>query len=147
MTVNRHLHHLFPFMEVKTTVPEEVVTGLQPDDAVGITAPGSSRTNVQDKIFSGWKENQIISNRRNISPNRLIFSVYLFSKIILYLYLIISVLLLFITLTDLPTTLSQSIFKSHHVYLHMFQISICLFISKEKILIIKLIDQLSDLNS
>ena len=53
MTVNRHLHHLFPFMEVETTVPEEVVTGLQTDDAVGISAPGSSTTIVQDKIFSG----------------------------------------------------------------------------------------------
>ena len=53
MTVNRHLHHLYPFMDVETTVPEEVVTGLQKDDAVGITAPGSSRTTVQDEIFSG----------------------------------------------------------------------------------------------
>ena len=41
MTVNRQLHHLFPFMDVKTTVPQEVVTGLQDNDAVGSTAPGS----------------------------------------------------------------------------------------------------------
>ena len=52
MSVNRHLHNIFPFMDVETTVPEEVVTGLQPDDAVGITAPGSSRSDVQDEIVS-----------------------------------------------------------------------------------------------
>ena len=46
ITVNRHLHHIFPFVDVETTAPEEVVTGLQKDNAVGITAPGSSRTTV-----------------------------------------------------------------------------------------------------
>ena len=53
MTVNRHFHHLFPFKDVETTVPEEVVTGLQNNAAVGNTAPGSSRTAVQDKVLSG----------------------------------------------------------------------------------------------
>ena len=52
ISVNRHLHNIFPFMDVETTVPEEVVTGLQPDDAVGLTAPGSSRSDVQDEIVS-----------------------------------------------------------------------------------------------
>ena len=53
ISVNRHLHNIFPFMDVETTIPEEVVTGLQPDDAAGVTAPGSSRTDVQDEIISG----------------------------------------------------------------------------------------------
>ena len=52
-TVNRHLHHFFPFMDVKTTVPQEVVTGLQDDNVVGTTAPGPSRAVIQDKILSG----------------------------------------------------------------------------------------------
>ena len=53
MRVNRHLHHLFPFMDVETTVAQEVVTGLQDDDVVGTTAPGSSWAAIQDEVLSG----------------------------------------------------------------------------------------------
>ena len=40
MSVNRHLHHLYPFMDVESTVPQEVITSLQDDDAAGTTTPG-----------------------------------------------------------------------------------------------------------
>ena len=46
-------------------------------------------------------------------------------KLFYILYLKVSVFLLFITLTDLPTTLSQSIFKSHHVYLCFKFLFVC----------------------
>ena len=52
MSVNRHLHHLYPFMDVETTVPQEVITSLQDDNAAGTTAPGPSAAaaETQDKF-------------------------------------------------------------------------------------------------
>ena len=53
MSVNRHLHHLFPFMDVETAAPQEVVNGLQDDGAVGTTAPGSFQAEIQDEVSHG----------------------------------------------------------------------------------------------
>ena len=49
MTVNRHLHHLFPFMDVETAGPQEVISSLQEDDAASTTAPGSLWAELQDE--------------------------------------------------------------------------------------------------
>ena len=35
-----HLHHLYPFMDVETIVPQEVITSLQDNNVAGTTAPG-----------------------------------------------------------------------------------------------------------
>ena len=40
MSVKRHLHTLYHFMDVESIVPQEVITNLQDDDAAGTTAPG-----------------------------------------------------------------------------------------------------------
>ena len=40
MSVNRHLHTLYPFMDVESTVPQEVITSIQDADAAGTTTPG-----------------------------------------------------------------------------------------------------------
>ena len=52
MSVNRHLHHLYPFMDVETTVPQEVITSLLYDNAAGTTDPGPSTTaaEIQDEF-------------------------------------------------------------------------------------------------
>ena len=47
VSVNRHLYHLYPFMDVETTVPQEVITSLQDNNAAGTTAPGPSVTAVE----------------------------------------------------------------------------------------------------
>ena len=54
MSVNRHLHHLYPFMDVESTVPQEVITSLQDDNAAGTTAPGPSAAaaETQDEFFN-----------------------------------------------------------------------------------------------
>ena len=55
MSVNRHLHHLYHFMDVESTVPQEVNTSLQDDDdAAGTTAPGPSAAaaETQDEFFN-----------------------------------------------------------------------------------------------
>ena len=49
-SVNRHLHHLFPFMDVKTMAPQEVVTGLQDDCAADTTAPGILQAEIQHEV-------------------------------------------------------------------------------------------------
>ena len=40
MSVNRHLHTLYPFMDVESNIPQEVTTNLQDDDVAGAVAPG-----------------------------------------------------------------------------------------------------------
>ena len=77
-TVNRHLHHLYPFMDIKTTVPQVVVTGLQDDKSV---AP---QLRAHFKLLSRTRfpvaENEIESH-----PSAASFS----SLLILYTYILI----------------------------------------------------------
>ena len=40
MSVNRHLHTIYPFMDVESNVPQELITNLQDDDAAGTVDPG-----------------------------------------------------------------------------------------------------------
>ena len=42
ISVNRSLRNLFPFMNIETVEPQERITGLNKDGAVGTTAPGPS---------------------------------------------------------------------------------------------------------
>ena len=57
MSVNRHLQHLYPFMEVETTAPQEIITSLQDNGVAGTTAPGPSAAaaETQDE-FSNTKQ-------------------------------------------------------------------------------------------
>ena len=52
--VNRSLRHLYPFMNVETAEPQERITSLDKDGAVGTTAPGPKvpEDEIQDKISS-----------------------------------------------------------------------------------------------
>ena len=38
--MNRHLNHLYPFMGVEKTEPQEQISGLDEDGAAGVVAPG-----------------------------------------------------------------------------------------------------------
>ena len=52
MSVNRHLHNLYPLMDVKSNVPQEIITNLQDDEAAGATAPGprAAAAEIQDEF-------------------------------------------------------------------------------------------------
>ena len=54
ISVNRSLRHLYPFMNVETAEPQERITSLDKDGAVGTTAPGPKvpEDEIQDKISS-----------------------------------------------------------------------------------------------
>ena len=51
---NRSLRHLYPFMNVETAEPQERITSLHKDGAVGTTAPGPNIPDeeILDKIFN-----------------------------------------------------------------------------------------------
>ena len=51
ISVNRHLHHLYPFMGVETVQPQADVFWLEDNKAAGITAQGRSNSDVSDNIF------------------------------------------------------------------------------------------------
>ena len=52
MSVNRHLHHLYPFIDVETTAPQEVITSLQDNSVAGTTAlgPSAAAAETQDEF-------------------------------------------------------------------------------------------------
>ena len=47
MSVNRHLHTIYPFMDVESNVPQEIITNLQDDDAAGTVEPGPGAVAVE----------------------------------------------------------------------------------------------------
>ena len=47
MSVNRHLHTIYPFMDVESSVPQELITNLQDDDAAGTVEPGPGAVAVE----------------------------------------------------------------------------------------------------
>ena len=52
ISVNRHLRHLYPFMNLEKAEPQEQIAGLDEDGAAGTTAPDPSiqPEEVQDEV-------------------------------------------------------------------------------------------------
>ena len=52
ISVDRSLRHLYPFMNVETTTPEERILGLDQDEAAGTTGPRTGAAEQLQDEFS-----------------------------------------------------------------------------------------------